>query len=183
MKRLITLITALALIFAANAGPMMDPIPNASYAIYEGGRTPSALSKSTNVTFYTFDGDPIITLDHLTACPGFPKVNRPRLDPYAPKPQPVTYEIKYASKFPMLVGSSKSIISFYDKNDNVIKKYEYNNLRHEIVVYSSLPTKDPHLAIAGTYYAKTANDLRKLADFPLDLSRITEKPKHSKKLK
>ena len=49
MKKLITLLAAF--MFAANALAVFEPIANASYAIYEGGKRPGIFSAPKNVTF------------------------------------------------------------------------------------------------------------------------------------
>ncbi len=144
---------------ATHAFAIFEPIPDASYVIYEGGKVPSLLSAPKNVTFYTFDGNPIITVKYPQAYICYLKINRLRLDPAAPKPQPVTYEIKPVSKMHGLFGSGKSIIFFYDKHDNVIAKFECykksNTIARELI--------------------------QSFGSFSLDLSRVTEKPRKSKK--
>lgn len=176
MKKLITLIAVLTL--AAHAHDNDEPIANASYAIYSGKPPHPLVSKETacRVTFYTFDGNPIITVNHPEQFHfGYPKVaGRLRLDPSAPKPQPVTYEIQYASRFPTLAGSSKCIIYFYDKNGNLIEQYTCDTEGGFLVIYYCLGT---------TPYIKNIDQLRGLTHFPLDLSRVSEKFKPSKKLR
>lgn len=184
MKKLITLIAVFA--FTANADVFLwDPIPNASYLIYEDGRRPHPFSERTRnpsyVTFYTFDGNPIITLDHGLAFPGFPKVNHPRLDYTAPKPQPVTYEIKPVSIIHGLFKSGKCIISFYDKHDNVIANFECYKKGKSLSFIITNPTVKPgHI---GAFTKLTVPDFEFLrtitpsTTLPLDLSGVTEKPR------
>jgi|GEM_PF-5033513 hypothetical protein len=187
MKKLITLIAAISL--AVNADPAWpDDIPGASYAIFEGGKAPSPFSRlPKNVTFYTFDGNPIITLAHPTAYRfGYPKVNPGlRLDPSAPKPQPATYEIKSASK---IFYSGKCTIIFYDKHDNVIAGFECYKTNDTIAITFQKPDVQPGrigslVTLSAPNFEGLKNMIEQWNSFPLDLSRVTEKPKHSKKWK
>ena len=182
MKKLITLIAAF--LFTANAFAIFEPIANASYAIYEGGKRPGIFSAPKNVTFYTFDGDSIITVEHPQAYICYLKINRLRLDPAAPKSQPVTYEIKSASK---IFYSGKCTIIFYDKHNNVIAEFECYKKNDTIAIAFSRPDVEPgRIGSLVTLSAPNFEGLKAMIEqwksFPLDLSRVTEKPKISKKL-
>lgn len=188
MKKIILSLIAV-ITLAVNAVPAWpDDIPGASYAIFEGGKAPSPLSRSQkNVTFYSFDGNPIITLAHPSAYRfGYPKVNPGlRLDPSAPKPQPVTYEIKRSSK---IFYSGKCTIIFYDKHNNALAEFECYKTNDTIAIAFPNPGIQPgRIGAVITLSAPNFDGLRDMVatfkNFPLDLSRATEKPKHSKKLK
>ena len=162
---------------AANANPILDNIPNASYAIDENSKRPSIMRESGNITFYSFDGNPIITVDHPLAYHCYWKVNTLRLDPAAPKPQPVTYAIKLISK---KFWSKKCAIIFYDKHDNVIAEFECYQKSNSLSIIFKDPTKKP--GVIGEFTKVTAPNWALLKDiitsmkwFPLDLSRVTEK--------
>jgi hypothetical protein len=178
MKKIIlTLIAATTL--AVNADPRLDDIPGASYAVFEGSK------KSGNVTFYTFDGNPIITVPAHLAYHVYLKVNSLRLDPSAPKPQPVTYEIKPVSK---IFKSGKSTLFFYDKHNNVIAEFECYKKSNSFSIIFKDPTVKP--GYIGALTTVTAPSWASLKDIItpmkcclLDLSCVAEKPKHSKKLK
>lgn len=164
-------------------------IANASYAIFEGGKEPNNSifypnnRPPLNVTFYTFDGNPIVTVNNPYR-DGYPKRCHLRLDPSAPKPQPVTYEIKPVSKMHALFGSGKSIIFFYDKHNNVILQhecYKKNKTLSFIIrnhaVESGRIGEFTRITVPNFEFLKTNNVI-----IPLDLSRVSEKP-NSKKLK
>lgn len=184
MKKLIILIAAFT--FAVNANNWPEPIANASYAIFEGGNKPNRLyGKPCNVTFYTFDGDSIITTKNAYNF-GYPKINSGlRLDPSAPKPQPATYEIKSASK---IFYSGKCTIIFYDKHNNVISEFQCYKTNDTIMIrFRDSTTQPGSIGLIVNLSAPTFEELRNtwtaMNKFPLDLSRVTEKPNHSKKLK
>lgn len=102
-------------------------IDNASYLVYEGTPTKDSISielpggvkcKCKNVTFYTFDGEPIITLEHDFR---FPRMDE-KLDPKAPKPKPVSYRKIYWPAIHIGFGMEKGcpgyFVLFHDKNNN-----------------------------------------------------------------
>lgn len=177
MKKLITLITAC--IFAGNALAIFEPIPGASYVIFEGGKKPGLFKTPKTATFYTFDGNPIVTVPYPQAYICYLKINRLRLDESTPKRQPATYEIKPISK---IFYPGTCAIIFYDKHENVIAKFKcYKN--GNTIRFPFQDTSVSDVSITGTIAVRSLEELRALKGFDLDLSRVTEKPKHSKKLK
>lgn len=174
-----TNLALLATITLATHAFAIDNIPNASYAIYQDDKAPVTLK---NVTFYTFDGNPIITVQYRLACRAYPKNKSLRLDPAAPKPQPVTYEIKPASKMHQLFGSGKGIIFFYDKHNNVIQQYECYKKGDYISITFPNPDVEPGrigslVELGGSNFERLKALIRLWEVFPLDLSRVTEKPR------
>lgn len=104
-------------------------VPNSSYFVYEGstGTTGGVPMTSKLVTFYTFDGKPIKTIEHKFR---FPVIER-KLDRNAPKPRPTEYEVKYwpaiQLPFGMRKGAPGNFILFYDKNGNIINRFRYDD--------------------------------------------------------
>lgn len=143
-------------------------IPEASYLVYDGdsdGDIVGGVSASSrNVTFYTFDGNPITTIEHGSR---FFAMSR-KLDRSAPKPRPLTYKIKcwpdIRIGFGLAKGGSVDFILFYDKNGNKIDSFCYDKVNRQITIFSETVTKK--------YHFNTLKDLRGLdiLDFPLDLS-------------
>jgi hypothetical protein len=118
-----------------------DIIRDSSYYVYEDGPTkdspithnPGSVSpKSKKVTFYTFDGDEIITIKHECK---FSLVHK-MLDQTAHKPKPVSYRrvnlpselwsVRRTEKLP------RSAILYHDKNGNRIG-YEWLKSDGQIV--------------------------------------------------
>lgn len=161
-------------------------IPQASYLVYERdfGNGPDSLSKE--VTFYTFDGNPIITMEHhWTTRTELLK----KIDPSAPKPQPVSYEISKPRSvwdpFLVVMGvQPPCFIIFYDQHDNVIAKFDCYKKRKTLSIIVRNPAVQPgrigeftRITVPNFEFLKTNNVI-----IPLDLSRVSEKP-NSKKLK
>lgn len=150
-------------------------IPNASYFVYDGEES-SILNgmlplNSKGVTFYTACGDPIQKIEHhfRTSC------MKEKLDPAAPKPQPTTYKIVYWSGCPVInlwpfftatKGVPGYFIVFFDKNGNKIKSYRYNINKRKIRIMQEAGNE----FIIIKYPFSSIENLRKLNDFPLDLS-------------
>ena len=103
-------------------------IEGASYCVYEGGPTKDSSLTHTSgiiggskvVTFYTFDGEPIKTIEHKFH---FPLIEA-KLDPAAPKPKPVSFRKIWWPAFDVGFGLTKGTpgyaVLFHDKNGNRI---------------------------------------------------------------
>jgi hypothetical protein len=158
----------------------MAVIPNSSYLIYEnsdnnppGGSIPGS---SINVSFYTYDGNVIDTIQHH-----FSSMSS-RLDPVAAKPQPTTFAIKewagaylawLSFIFGMREGTPGTFVCFYDKNGNMIKCYRYDrDTQHLFLV--GIEGYYPHLESSSTIVFDPANPSSIPADFPLDLSIVVQ---------
>ncbi len=96
--------------------------------MYEGATsiTGGVPASSKLVTFYTFDGQPLKTIEHKFR---FPIIER-KLDQMAPKPRPTECEVKYWPAiqlgFGMRKGEPGNFIIFYDKNGNIITRERFN---------------------------------------------------------
>ena len=105
-----------------------DIISGSSYLVYEGGltksspinRSPGHVSKtSKNVTFYTFDGNPITTIKHNF---DFEKMNA-KLDPSALVPKPISFRKIFMPTFKCvdsMIVEAGYMVLFHDKNGNRI---------------------------------------------------------------
>lgn len=104
-------------------------IPGASYYVYEGNptkessvaETPGGLrGGSKYVTFYTFDGNPIVTMEHNMAM----QTVKAKLDPTAPIPKVASYRRVWWPAHHLGWGMRKGVpgyaIFFHDKNGNRI---------------------------------------------------------------
>jgi hypothetical protein len=106
-----------------------DIIHGASYLVYEGSLTkdspiksaPGQVSKDSRlVTFYTFDGNPITTIEHNF---NFEEMNS-KIDPYALPPKPISYRriwmpaFKFSADSPIVEAGY--IVLFHDKHGNRI---------------------------------------------------------------
>lgn len=133
-------------------------VPNASYVIYEGAQTcrGGVPSDSRYATFYTFDGNPLITVEHYLDFTGITQ----KLDPNAQRPQPTTYKITHWPAISILLvlkkGCGRDVILFFDKNGNRIDVYSHNRTDNTITVSSNTISLEELLK----------NDTH----FPLDLS-------------
>lgn len=100
-------------------------IRKSSYLVYEGSLTksspinsvPGQVNKnSKTVTFYTFDGNPIITIEH-----GFDfERMKAKLDPFALPPKPISYRRVWVPTFQSEnspVIEAGYLVFFHDKND------------------------------------------------------------------
>lgn len=129
-------------------------VPGASYCVQT--------SNQTDINFYTFDGNFIAT-SSLESLP-FHKDSRlrlivNRLDPDAPKPQPVTCKIQPGQR------QTDWAICFYDKNGHPVKRYRYDKEKSEIIVL--------FMEGARHFQFDQSNPTTIDPDFPLDLSNIT----------
>lgn len=131
-------------------------IPNASYYIYDDGKK--------HVTFYTFDGDKIQTIEFNSKFESI--INR--LDPKAPKPQPVFYEIK---QWKIMDNECVWCIVFYDKNGNTIASYRYDRKTHEIIIYTQNLME--HELWPSTFKFNEENPRFMVQSFFVDLSNIS----------
>jgi hypothetical protein len=110
-----------------------NTILGASYHFYEGGLTkfssitnlPGEVSKESKyITFYTFDGNPIITIEHNF---DFALMNA-KLDSSALPPKPVSYKKFWWPTFKAkdtlilesVIAQSGYVVLFHDKNGNRI---------------------------------------------------------------
>lgn len=96
-------------------------VPNSSYVIYEGQSEMGGVpAKSKLVTFYTCDGDAIVTIPHGFR---FPVIER-KLDKTAPKPRPTAFKRIWWPAIRLGFGMTKGVpgymVIFYDKNGNAI---------------------------------------------------------------
>lgn len=128
---------------AANKEERIDPIAHASYYVLTG--------KGDSVVFYTYNGDQLFESKEKQYIDNARKY----LDPHAPKPQPIEYEIISRAILDMVTDSDR--IKFYDKHDNVIDKNKYDIQWGEI-------RKD------GRNYKFPTSNFEKLTNFPLDLT-------------
>jgi len=143
-------------------------ISNASYCIFEGDNPKDIIGgipgSSKTVTFYTFNGDKIKTIEHNFHFP----LMRGKLDPKAPKPQPVSCMLRFWPAIELDFGMTKGVpgwfIIFYDKNGNRIESYRYYYDIQKNVI--SVMDKD--------YLFDKSNPQLIAEDFPLDLSKIRE---------
>jgi len=100
-------------------------IRKSSYLVYEGSLTktspinsvPGQVNKnSKTVTFYTFDGNPIVTIEH-----GFDfERMKAKLDPFALPPKPISYRRVWvptfqSENFPVIEAGY--LVLFHDKNN------------------------------------------------------------------
>jgi hypothetical protein len=147
-------------------------IPNASYYIYEGapdiiaGVIPCAHKYAH---FYTATGDLLQTVEHNLCA------MKAKLDPNAPKPQPVKYAVKYWPAFSLGVGKGTKgmpgeFIVFYDKHGNQIDSYRYDKEAQKVFLYedgkiklsaiSELKNLDLSVACDATPYEDLRNDFK-----------------------
>lgn len=144
-------------------------LEGASYFIYEGADPEDiiGINSATShwVTFYTCDGEEVEKIKNVREATLFT-----RLDPNAPKPQPVTCKIRWWPAFTMPFGGTKGVpgwfICFYDKNGNQIDSYQYDIDAYEINVYRD------DMIIKFEYDESSPQSIDE--DFPLDLSKIQE---------
>lgn len=114
-------------------------IPNATYFVCEGNEhaipTGGIPSNARHATFYTATGDEIQKISRSQA--DFFEL-KSKLDPQAPKPQPVTYAIKYWPAIQLGFGLTKGVpgyfIVFRDKHGNHIESYRYDTAAKKICV-------------------------------------------------
>ncbi len=148
-------------------------IPSASYMVYEGAAETGGIAYTSKyVTFYTYDGQALATIEHGLF---FPVMER-KLDKNAPKPRPTKYKIIYNKGIRYKVAPGYWII-FYDKNNKRIDSWRFEDKDKSVKV---LAKEDGRiLEKNGTivwlkYDFSDPNNLKNLTDFPLDLSIITE---------
>jgi hypothetical protein len=102
-------------------------VPGASYVI---SNSPNAMrgysyEPGGKATFYTSDGTLIRTVD---------------ITPSAPKPQPVSSEVRYWPAIRVLFGTKGvpgDFIEFRDKHGNCIESYRYNQESHMVTTHYS----------------------------------------------
>jgi hypothetical protein len=123
-------------------------IPQASYLIYEGaGEIGGVAGGSKKVTFYTFDGNPIKTIEHHFR---FPQMDR-LLDPQAPKPQPTRYAVIYWPAISIgwgTKGMPGHFIHFFDKNNNKINSYRLDTSKpNALTEFDEKPSSELNLTL------------------------------------
>jgi hypothetical protein len=146
-------------------------IPDASYCIYDGDNATLCVgeipSSSKFVIFYTFDGNPIITIEHKSRFDDIEKM----LDPNSPKPQPTSCLIKYWQAISLGFWEKKGIpgwyIHFYDKNGYKIKSYRYSIDRNEITELDRSKER-------WAFHFDRFNPQSIETNFPLDLSKLSK---------
>lgn len=127
--KLTILCGSLLCVHASYSSEQSSIIKYASYLVYhrQNKITGGVPIKSKKVTFYTYLGDPLATYEHNH----YFATMKNKLDPYAPKPQPLFFEIAYLKKpvktFDRLQPAGYYII-FYDKNDNPILTARHSGL-------------------------------------------------------
>lgn len=139
-------------------------VPHASYVVYNGYMKISggAPTRSRRATFYTYDGNPLQTIEH-NQC--FDAMRR-KIDPRAPKPQPAFCGIISWSG-PCAGNEAGDYLRFFDKNYRNIRTYRYNKETGVLTTTSA----NGHRA---TYHFRTLEELKSLEAFPLDVSAIQE---------
>lgn len=147
-----------------------EVVPKASYVVFEGEAKLGGVSPFSRwAIFYSSTGVALETVAHH----GDFEAMKHRLDRTAPKPQPVSCEIEYcpALGFGRREGDPGHLILFYDKNGNTVDRYRYDTATHVINDCST-----GHERIFR-YMAPdmTADDLRVLSEFPLDVSQVVMK--------
>lgn len=106
-------------------------VKGSSYALYSdaSGRSYEKLP-ATHITFYTFDAE--IIKQYELDQPWYLFNKERLLDPSAPKPRPVKCKVG-SIPVPVRPGSLKdrwqNTLLFYDKHDNVIKRFPYDRSR------------------------------------------------------
>lgn len=172
MKKLLSIVSGIIFIVATQTFAMHDEsqriheiensiIPHASYLIYEKSDGSRIVRGTQYVTFYTFDGEVIVTLQHHGKCMSH------KLDPQAPKPQPISGKIVYLTsqeKYGVIKQVGGYFIYFYDRNQNILGKFRFEKKIRSILVIShdqSIETIELDVAL-------------KSSDFPLDLSLIND---------
>lgn len=103
-----------------------DIIRGSSYLLFEGSpkkgspidHIPGQIGEnSKTVTFYTFDGEPIITVEHNS---NFDSI-KSKLDPFALPPKPVSYKRVWVPSFKFnseTLVEAGYLVFFHDKNHN-----------------------------------------------------------------
>lgn len=143
-------------------------IPASSYYVFD----PESITRGVHisgktVTFYTFDGNPISTVEHH-----FTFELDKQLDPDAKKPQPTTVKIRYWPAHYLGLGMYKGcpgwFIDFYDKHCNQVAYYRYDKEEHEIILFSGVPP--PKIFTFDEAHPSSLDDI----EFPMDLSKIEE---------
>lgn len=114
-------------------------ISGSSYLVYEGSLTkdspincvPGQVSKdSKTVTFYTFDGNSIVTIEHDFDFEGM----KAKLDQFALPPKPISYRRVWVPsfKFDKDLVRAGYLVLFHDKNNNRIA-WEVLNSENEYI--------------------------------------------------
>ncbi len=138
-------------------------VPHASYVVYDGhsrisGGIPVG---STKATFYTYDGNPLQTIEHQQRF----DIMRRKIDSRAPKPQPAFCGV--ISWSGTCAGNEAGdYLRFFDKNYCAIGTYRYNR---ETGTLTTVASGHPN-----TFHFRTLEELKHLGTFPLDVSAINE---------
>lgn len=123
----------------------------------------SVPNESRYARFYSATGELLHTEEHHKAF----RSMEAKLDPAAGKPQPANCRIQYWPAFPITFlgkvvatkGVPRDFIVFYDKHENTIKSYRYNQTQQVITSFD------------GTHHVDLAA-LDQVKDFPLDLTKV-----------
>lgn len=160
MKKYLLLLIGLTSAVLIHSMEDRSVIEGASYVICNSGM---------EVTFYTFDGEIIVTVDD--SCLDMSV----RLDSRAPKPQPTHCKIVYKSSrtnnYGVIKVVSESFINFYDKSGNLITQYpidpdtRFISLSHERDANNKILIKGMFLHEA-LYSSQFPLDLRKVVILP-----------------
>jgi len=151
-------VTGLCLVFLplrAAEGNLV--IPGASYFI--NGRIDHEHGRIEPADFYSHDGE-LLRRVYCTE----EGVLASRIDPSAPKPQPV----RYAFASDTISGRSVSVIQFFDKHGQVMAFYLFDQDREIIRVPMS-----GGLGLVGFTFDRQNPAGLNAAGFPLDLSRVS----------
>ena len=138
-------------------------IPNASYFV-RSEENPNI------VKYYSFDGE----LLNEVSQPVNLKDEEKRIDPNAPRPQPVRSSIRYWPAISLGTVGTKGVpgfyIDFYDKHDNCFKSFRYHSDTKMII---TLVRKDYEMVSyeERNYTIASDEEAQNLQYFPLDLSR------------
>ena len=122
------------------------------------------------VKYYSFDGE----LLNEVSQPVNLKDEEKRIDPNAPRPQPVRSSIRYWPAISLGTVGTKGVpgfyIDFYDKHDNCFKSFRYHSDTKMII---TLVRKDYEMVSyeERNYTIASDEEAQNLQYFPLDLSR------------
>jgi hypothetical protein len=142
-------------------------IKGAAYYVYENTDPKSGyiVMGSKHVTFYTHDGQKLVTL----ATEGFLEPQNFRLDPAAPRPQPATFRL---ISFPRIreQGPEGDWVAFFDKHGNRIKGYEYDKETQGLFIAFDQITKEEINVEFPLNDLEKIRSIQPRSNFRLDLS-------------
>jgi len=154
-----------------------EVVKGASYAVCDGAFITGCMGTPCSgkfVSFFTYDGNLLVKkeIEGHSCCNTKRKF---KLDPLAPKPQPVSYQIKYWPGIIVRIeglsrlwfgrnivkGVPGDFIIFCDKHGNRIKSYRFDKNTQQISIFEH-----------GTKQQYSLRELKLLKDFSLDLSML-----------